>query len=74
MFNLSRLGSPTPISTFVAQTQIIIVSCLCVCLAGTIVTFEELSEDNNGVLANSFVPVVITFSCLIGELRYTLSY
>ena len=68
MFNLNRLEAPTPISTFVAQTQIIVLSCLCVCLAASIVAFEGLSKDHGGTFASSFVPVVITCSCLIGNL------
>ena len=70
MFNLDRLEAPTPISTFVAQSQIVILSCLCVCLAAVMVGFESLKQNYAGSddsLSSVFVPVVVVILCLIGN-------
>ena len=80
MFNLDRLEAPTPISTFVAQSQIVILSCLCVCLAGVMVSFEGLTlnhTESDKSLSRVFVPVVITILCLIGNyttIQFSQSY
>ena len=73
MFNLDKLEAPTPISTFVAQSQIVILSCLCVCLAAVMVGFESFKQnhaESDNRLSSVFVPVVIVILCLIGN--YTI--
>ena len=62
LFNLDRLEAPTPVSTFVAQTQIVLLSFFCVCLAAVLVGIEAFSQSH------LFVPVVIVISCIIGKL------
>jgi len=60
LFNLEKLETPTPVSTYVAQSQIVILSCLCVCLAAIFAGTEGVTKSN------AFVPVVVIVSCMIG--------
>ena len=61
LFNLDKLETPTPVSTYVAQSQIVILSCFCVCLAAIFAGTEGVTKSN------AFVPVVVIMSCMIGK-------
>ena len=64
MFNLNRLETPTPISTFVARSQIVILSCLCVCLAAFLAGYGSLCDGHD---TSCYMHVVLSLSCLIGK-------
>ena len=64
LFNLEKLETPTPVSTYVAQSQIIMLSCLCVCLAAIFAGTEGVTKSN------AFVPVVVIVTCMIGKTKW----
>ena len=64
------METPTPVSTFVARSQIVLLSCLCACLAAVLVGYAGLSErhiTNDYSLSKFFVPLVIALLFLIGK-------